>query len=56
METIIPPTTTHIPFIQQLTINTLIKMTESLEATRLRAEHKDEKNECSFHKFLFIDV
>jgi hypothetical protein len=27
-------------------------MKESLEAIRLRAEHKDEKNECSFHKLL----
>jgi hypothetical protein len=35
--------------IQQLTINTLIEMKESLEAARLRAEKKDEKKERGFH-------
>jgi hypothetical protein len=40
----------HNSSIQQLTVNTLIEMRESLEASRLHAERKDEQKERSFQK------
>ncbi len=45
-----PPTMSTEQSIRQLTVATLIEMKENHEASRLRAERKDEKKEQGFHK------